>query len=444
MKTHSEAFLRKRKFLMVLPLLALPFLALAFWNLGGGKGPAKGANAQGGQKGLNLQLPEAQLKKQHQDKLSHYDQAQQKARQLSAAGTSHLLQRLGFSIGNEESQLQLTPDTTATATMAFADPQEEQLNRKLAQLEKAIQPPPLHHAAQQRKPPTPVSLPASGNDRFQGEVDRLETLMQRMGGNGTAGNDPEMQQLENMLERILDIQHPERVKQRLAHQAPQRQQQTFALQASAGQAAITLLEPVYASQAPREAGAQLDESRDTTPLSILTANAFYGLQDNYTQAGTGEAGNVLEAAIHETRTLTAGATVKIRLLQDVHLSGRRVGKGSLLYGTCRLNGERLHIEVTSVLIQDAVVPVALAAYDLDGQEGLYIPGALTRDAAKQGADRAINQSLQLSALNPGIGAQAASAGIEAAKGLLSRQARQVKVTVNAGHRLLLRDQSIRR
>ena len=429
---------------MVLPLLVFPFLVLAFWNLGGGKGAATEATAQAGQKGLNLQLPEAQLKKQHQDKLSHYDQARQKARQLSDAGTSLLLQRMGFNTDGAESQLQLSADSSAAATIAFADPQEEKINQKLAQLEKAIQPTPLQQEARQRKPPTPASLPAPGNNRFKEDVDRLETMMQRMGSNGTDGNDPEMQQLENMLERILDIQHPERVKQRLANQAPEKQQQIFALQASPGQADITLLEASYTNQAPPAAGAQPDDTGYTTPLSTISSNAFYGLENNHTQTGAGEKGNVLEAVIHETKTLTAGATVKMRLLQDVYLNGRRVDKGSLLYGTCRVNGERLHIEVTSVLIQDAILPVALAAYDLDGQEGLYIPGALTREAAKQGADRAINQSLQLSMLSPSIGAQAASAGIDAVKGLLSRKARQVKVTVNAGHRLLLRDQSTRR
>ncbi|WP_128396942.1 hypothetical protein [Botryobacter ruber] len=258
MKTNSEAFLRKRKFLMVLPLLVIPFLVLAFWNLGGGKGTTAEATAQAGQKELNLQLPEAQLKKEHQDKLSHYDQARQKARQLSDAGTSLLLQRMGFNPDGAESQLQLTADTTATATIAFADPQEEKINQKLAQLEKAIQPRPLHHETRQRKPPAPASLAASGNDRFKEDVDRLEAMMQRMGSNGTAGNDPEMQQLENMLERILDIQHPERVEKRMANQAPEKQQQTFALQASPGQADITLLETSYTSQAPPEAGVQPD------------------------------------------------------------------------------------------------------------------------------------------------------------------------------------------
>jgi len=41
MNNHSEKFLKKRKALLVLPLLALPFITLAFWALGGGKGNAR-------------------------------------------------------------------------------------------------------------------------------------------------------------------------------------------------------------------------------------------------------------------------------------------------------------------------------------------------------------------------------------------------------------------
>ena len=37
-KTHSQKFLKQRKFFMVLPLLVIPFLVIIFAALGGGKG----------------------------------------------------------------------------------------------------------------------------------------------------------------------------------------------------------------------------------------------------------------------------------------------------------------------------------------------------------------------------------------------------------------------
>ncbi|TXK33752.1 conjugative transposon protein TraM [Pontibacter qinzhouensis] len=442
MKTHAEAFLRKRKFLVVLPLLVLPFLALAFWNLGGGQGSRQPRQADAGQNGLNLHLPEAQLKEAAgQDKLSHYEQAKQKARQLS--GSPHLLQRLGFAPAQEAEE---TPQAMDTSVTVFTDPQEAQLNRKLAQLEKAIEPAPSPTGNQQVRQAL-VSSRASIKrpDGFSQDVDRLEALMQRM-GNGNSADDPQLQQLEHMLERILDIQHPGRVAERLARQQQEEQQHAQTLPLSTDQASVTLLEPSVAriQESNLETGTRTGGQQEESFPTSLPINAFYGLQEDPGPGQTGEAGNVVEAAIHETRTLTAGATVKMRLLRDIILAEAPVPAGTLVYGTCRLHGERLHVEVTSILYQGAVLPVVFTAYDLDGQPGLYIPGALTRDAAKQGADRAVSQSLQLPMLSPSVGAQAAGAGIEAAKGLLSRNARQVKVTVTAGHRLLLRDQSTRR
>jgi len=66
---------RQRKFLLVLPVILLPFLTLLFWALGGGK--VDNANAQvNARKGFNSQLPDAQLKDNSTlNKMSYYDKA---------------------------------------------------------------------------------------------------------------------------------------------------------------------------------------------------------------------------------------------------------------------------------------------------------------------------------------------------------------------------------
>ncbi len=50
---------RKFKMLLVLPLLMLPFLTLAFYALGGGKGATDSSKIVGPKEGLNLDLPSA-------------------------------------------------------------------------------------------------------------------------------------------------------------------------------------------------------------------------------------------------------------------------------------------------------------------------------------------------------------------------------------------------
>jgi hypothetical protein len=43
--TPSAKFLRKRKMMLVLPALVLPFITMAFWAMGGGKAKDKLDNA---------------------------------------------------------------------------------------------------------------------------------------------------------------------------------------------------------------------------------------------------------------------------------------------------------------------------------------------------------------------------------------------------------------
>ncbi|WP_162054692.1 conjugative transposon protein TraM [Pontibacter pamirensis] len=454
MKTHSEAFLRRRKFLLVLPLLVLPFLTMAFWALGGGEGTA--ARTPQAVKGLNLQLPEPQLKKEEEsNKLSLYQQARRRLQKQQDTGGKNFLHQLGLEPNEEVSNDdaldefapgQAVPDKPGEAFhLTHQDPNEEKINERLSQLSQLVSQENAVPAVKPKAKTTGTSLDKSGENRFSQDVARLETMMRSMGGeNGSGAADPEMQQLEGMLERILDIQHPERVQERLRHESLENRQQAFSVQAAPEGPPVTYLHQVTSPYSSESALMTVPLSGDSIQLT-QAQNAFYSLRlsNDYStsQNASEQQDNTIEAAVHETQTLIVGATVKLRLLQNVYLGGRLLPEGSLLYGSCQLRGERLAIEISSIRSGNALLPVSLAAYDLDGMEGLYIPGAPARDAARQGADRAISQSLQLPSLSPSLGAQAMGAGIDAARGLLSKQARQVKVTVKAGHLLLLRDQN---
>jgi conjugative transposon TraM protein len=116
-----------------------------------------------------------------------------------------------------------------------------------------------------------------------------------------------------------------------------------------------------------------------------------------------------------------------------------VPKGNFLFGQAALNGERLNIKINNIRYQNSLFHVGLSVYDLDGMHGIYIPGAITRDVAKQSADRAI-QGFGLTSLDPSLGEQTVSAGIETARNLISKKVKLKKVTVKAGYRVLLKDE----
>jgi conjugative transposon TraM protein len=240
-------------------------------------------------------------------------------------------------------------------------------------------------------------------------------MMQQM--NGSPEADPEMQQLNGTLEKILDIQHPDRIKEKLKEKSLKSKEQVFIVTRQFVKNNISLL--------------------DTGKSKRNAENKFFGVEED----ADSEEQNTVEAVVHQTQTLVNGAVVKMRLLNDIYLNGSLVKKGNFVFGIAELNDERLEININSIRNNNSLFPVKLEVFDMDGLAGIYIPGAISRDVAKQSADNGL-QLMELTSMDPSFKAQAAATGINAAKSLLSKKVKQVKVLVKAGYKVLLRDKSI--
>lgn len=82
---HSAKFLRQRKFLMVLPVLVLPFLILLVWTLGLVGDTKAETGAAKKYQGLNLNLPSAApAKDSNWNKLKYYEQADKDSMKLKS------------------------------------------------------------------------------------------------------------------------------------------------------------------------------------------------------------------------------------------------------------------------------------------------------------------------------------------------------------------------
>ncbi len=432
-KKYSQKFLRQRKFLLVLPLLVLPFLTLMFWVLGGGK--VKHAEAQQPQEGLNTQLPGANLKDDKPlDKLSYYEKAASDSLRLQQlmendpyyrkhTDTSVLqsmdTSSIGIKYGNN---IVSRRSSTISHSTTYNDPNEKKVYQKLAQLDDALNTASSPGVNTEDNINTVKQIRnASVNSS---DIDRLEQMMQSL--NQSGGEDPEMKQLNGTLEKILDIQHPDRVREKIKQTSEVKKGQVFAVTVNNDGSSISLLD---------NRGTKNNETnrRFNSPVQ---SNSFYSLDD---ETSLNESQNSISAVIHETQTLVNGSTIKLRLINDIFVNGVLIPKDNFVFGTADLNGERLGIKINSVRYRNSLFPVELSVFDMDGMDGIYVPGAITRDVAKQSADRAAQQ-IDISNLNPSLGAQAANAGIEAAKTIFSRKVKLVKVTVKAGYQVLLRDE----
>ncbi len=139
--------------------------------------------------------------------------------------------------------------------------------------------------------------------------------------------------------------------------------------------------------------------------------------------------SALKAVIDQKQKFRTGDKIQLRVLEAGVYGQFGIPKNTLLYGICSISSNRLFVNISSINLNEKVIPSSLSAYDLDGIPGIYIDGAY-QDATKQ----AINQGL----------ADAGNLGLRNTLGNLSirlgRKANQKQTAfVPAGYQVMLFD-----
>ena len=151
--------------------------------------------------------------------------------------------------------------------------------------------------------------------------------------------------------------------------------------------------------------------------------------------------NTLPVVVDHTTALREGDYVALRLLEPACIGELRIPRQSLLIAQAKLGGNRLQLLVKSMEIGGRIIPVKLSAYDLDGQEGIYIPGAEQVSALKEvGANigGSVGTSFTFaSSAKDQIISEAARGVMQGASQLLQKKLRTLQVTLKGGYRLFL-------
>jgi len=395
------------------------FYHYGFWALGGGSGTGN-ENQLNKVAGLNLQLPDANLKmKRMKTNISFYQEAD-----ADSLKRAELLRNDPYyKDTHRESQFNgcyrkiyttRTDSKRGLNTSSYktvADINEQKIYQKINEINKQINQPDITTTLNN----DPDNHGNDNNEQFSKDVDRMQEMMQMM--NDKEEIDPEMQQLNGTLEKILDIQHPQRVKDKLKEKSLQQKDVVFSVSKTPIKDNISLL--------------------DTSKHKTGTITGFYSANNNLDISED----NAVEAVVHANQTLVNGSVLKLRLTTDIYISGTLIPKGNFVYGVTSLNDERLEMEISSIRYGNSLFPVKLEVYDMDGLPGIHIPGAITREVAKQSADNSL-QLMELTSVDPSLKAQAAAAGISTAKNLLSRKVKQVKVMVKSEYKVLLKSKNL--
>ena len=151
--------------------------------------------------------------------------------------------------------------------------------------------------------------------------------------------------------------------------------------------------------------------------------------------------NTISACIYGNQTVTDGQKVRLRLLEQMRVGDKIIPANSVVTGSAKITGERLGIGITSIEYAGSIYNVKLNVYDTDGQEGIFIPGSMELNAAK---DVAANMGTSMGSsinISSDAGAQLAS---DLGKGLIqgtsqyiAKKMRTIKVHLKSNYRLML-------
>ncbi len=296
---YSIKYLKQRKFLIVLPILSLPFVTLMFWALGGGKG--NDAVAQHiANKGLNLKLPDAKFKDEKGlNKLSFYQKAAlDSAKAREAQKLDPYWSKISFDTADNPSNEAIF-NAQESGNSPYPDygmnANKIKVYNKLDELKKTLNE--SQQASNYDKQSSRQSYQGESHSASN-EKDQLQVMMKRMKQNKTP--DPEITQLNSMLDKIMAIQNPEQAQ----NTGIEKTEQKFPVKVTEPQADVSLL------------NSHIHNNIGDTSVATISNNAFYSEINNDASTDSSYS-NSIEAIIPETQTIVAGATVKLTLSNSV-------------------------------------------------------------------------------------------------------------------------------
>jgi len=321
------------KALLILPLLLLPFVVLIFYILGGAEQAelkAEEKNSSEAQNGMNYQLPQAERSIEIYDKMEAYQkQGEIIGQELRLAQNKEegLMENEDILVGMEADSLpeilKEEPEQVPAKLLAHIRQKELQVQ---AEMQNETKPP--KKAVIRKASPSKTQRSNSTQQAKEVKAKELESIEE--------------------LEQIFEVN-------------AQLERRNDSLR-------------YFLSHAEKELQEIKDSKRNVFQLESQSKPSF-NADDKQSL--------LIKAEVYEDAVLLDGNRVKLRLLQEYWIAGRKVKKNTFVYGICKLNKERLLIQISQFPIQGGFLPVDLQVHDLDGLPGLYIPDRAARKVTRE-------------------------------------------------------------
>ena len=141
---------------------------------------------------------------------------------------------------------------------------------------------------------------------------------------------------------------------------------------------------------------QEEKERNRPNLVVKSPEANAGSFNTVKAEDEAVNATLIRAMIDKTTKAREGTRLRFKLLDDVTVSGVRLGKGTYLYGTVTgFGGQRVRASVTSILTGGRFIKVNLSVFDNDGMEGFYVPESEFRDFVKDAGSNVVQQDINI-------------------------------------------------
>ena len=152
--------------------------------------------------------------------------------------------------------------------------------------------------------------------------------------------------------------------------------------------------------------------------------------------------NTISAVIHDTQKIKDGQVINVRLTEPMVVGSRIIPVNKIISGYGKISGERVFITISSIEQDGTIIPISLSAYDKNGQQGIRVPGSMEVNAAKEIAGNmggSLGSSINISQQSAGdqLLGDLGRSTIQGTSQYIASKAKEVKVTLKAGHPLLL-------
>lgn len=334
-----KTILKQNKALFILPLILLPFVVLLFYILGGGNPTGNEEQKNTGNKGANYSIPQAESSIEIADKLEAYEQQGGRASTRDYGILANM-----DSMNNPGQPLILPEDSVARDFVGEQSVNVNISNNLLAHIK-------------QKKEEINRELNAPESRQTKSEA-RTEKSVNLVNGKNTTKNESlvNTESIPVILQKT-GIEELDQVFEENVALTRQNDSLKFILR-----------------QMQQQQPEQQKKEKTKFTLEKKNGSAFQKQQPK---------NSLIRAEIYETSTVLDGNRVKLRLLEDTWLDGRKIPENTFIYGICKVNNERLHITVTQLPVENNFLPVDLAIHDLDGLPGLYVPGNAARKVTRE-------------------------------------------------------------